>query len=72
MKMGKQPFLPPKLPETQNMHVQRIIEREEDREKDEDIYNVMLHASSREVPGRNFGDGQITINQNVNYKTKTT
>ena len=29
---------------------------------------IMRHASSREVPGRNFGDGQITINQNVNYK----
>lgn len=33
---------------------------------------IMRHASSRVVPGRNFGDGQITINQNVNYKTKTT
>lgn len=55
------------------MHVERVTEKEKEKEKkDEDIYNVMRHASSREVPRRNFGDGQITINQNVNYKTKTT
>lgn len=32
----------------------------------------MQQAIGKVVPGRNFGDGQITINQNVNYKTKTT
>lgn len=31
-------ILPPKLPETQNMHVESHREREGKREKDEDIY----------------------------------
>lgn len=35
---GETAILPPKLPETQDMHVKRILQKLGEREKDEDIY----------------------------------
>lgn len=59
--------LPPKLQKHKH------ATKRHDTETMERAKRTMQHASHWEVvPGRNFGDGQITINQNVNYKTKTT